>query len=91
MENNTNNTYYVVQYDHKYGSDVIGLFATQQEAELYARKDIIEQYFDDYAQEEDDPMPTIADWPEFTDGREYIAIHTVQGPGWWKPRESNNG
>jgi len=83
----SNKSYYVVQYDHKYGSDVIGLFATQEEAELYARKDIIEAYFDDYAQEEDEPMPTIADWPEFTDGREYIAIHTVQEPGWWNPNE----
>jgi hypothetical protein len=83
----SNNIYYVVQYDHKYGSDVIGLFATQEEAELYARKDIIEHYFDDYAHDEGDPMPTIADWPEFTDGREFIAIHTVQHPGWWKPND----
>lgn len=81
------NMYYVIRYEHKYGTDVIGLFATQEEAELYARQDIIEAYFDDYAQNEDDPMPTIAGWSEFTDGRESIGIDVVQEPGWWKPNE----
>ena len=61
----SNNIYYVVQYDHKYGSDVIGLFATQEEAELYARKDIIEHYFNDFAQEEDEPMPPASSMEQY--------------------------
>jgi hypothetical protein len=87
MDENNPKIYYVIRYDHKYGTDVIGLFATKDEAELYARKQIIEPYFEDYATSEDDPIPDRGDWLEFTDGRESIGIETVQEPGWWNPNE----
>ena len=81
------NMYFAINYEHKYGNDVIGLFATEEEAELYARQQIIEAYFDDFAQNEDDPIPTIFGWAEFTDGRESIQIVVLDEPGWWKPNE----
>lgn len=80
------NIYYVIRYENKYSTDVIGLFATEEEAELYARQDIIEAYFNEYAKNEDDPMPTIAEWFEFTNCRESIGIEAVQEPGWWTPK-----
>lgn len=82
------NIYFVIRYEHKYGTDVIGLFSTEEEAQLYARTQIIEPYYDDYAHDEGDPIPSIVEWAEFTDGREFIGIDTVQHPGWWNPNET---
>jgi hypothetical protein len=74
---------YCVVYHHRYGTDVIGLFAFEHDAEDYIQNEIVNQYKGDW--DDDGMVPTPYTWTEYTEGEESVEIHYMRTPGWYKP------
>ena len=81
---------YCVVYHHRYGTDTIGLFAFEHDAEDYIQNEIVNRYKDDW-DDLDGMVPTPYTWTEYTEGEESVEIHYMRPPGWYKPKGDLTG
>jgi len=80
---------YCVVYHHRYGTDVIGLFGFEHDAEDYIQHEIVDKYKGDW--DDDGMVPTPYTWTEYTEGEEAIDIVYMRTPGWYKPKADLTG
>jgi hypothetical protein len=80
---------YIVLYNHRYGTDVVGLFAFEHDAEDYIQHEIVDKYKGDW--DDDGMVPTPYTWTEYTEGEEAIDIVYMRTPGWYKPKGDLTG